>query len=260
MGLGPLLGRGEDLPGVGQENDALAGPERPDVDPLPVLFRNGPQVVVLVEFRPKIDLHLSAPQGAQVLLHISLAGVNPGHQEPDHERGVEDLAEPEGLGDIERDSPRRGRRHLPVKQRVQALVLAEAQAREFIENKVQKYFKEFHDQEGSSAIQVGEINQENSQILQEREKFRDVKSEYENSKEKVSIEASEVNLDREHVVDKTYKENAEKIILEKSQEINQSKENVERNRLNTEKMLKKNQSEIRKKTGISNFNKLEEKN
>ncbi|MGH3180377.1 MAG: hypothetical protein ACRDOE_00480 [Streptosporangiaceae bacterium] len=77
---------------------------------------------MLVEFRAEIDLHLGAPQGAQVLLDVCLTGVKSGHQEPDHERGVEDLAEPEGLGDVERHPPRRGRRDLPVKQRVQALV------------------------------------------------------------------------------------------------------------------------------------------
>ena len=40
--LCPFLGLGEDFPGVGQEDDTLAGPERPHVDLLPVLLRDGP--------------------------------------------------------------------------------------------------------------------------------------------------------------------------------------------------------------------------
>src|SRR6516225_4561608 len=56
--LGPLLGLGEVFPGVGQENDALTGPERPHVDLLPVFLGDGPQVVMLVLLRVEVDLHL----------------------------------------------------------------------------------------------------------------------------------------------------------------------------------------------------------
>jgi hypothetical protein len=79
-------------------------------------------MVVLVEFRAEIDLHLGAAQRAQVLIDVSLAGAGSGHQEPDHERDVQDLAEPEGLGDVERHPPRGGGRDLPPEQCVQALV------------------------------------------------------------------------------------------------------------------------------------------
>ena len=48
MGLGPILGRGEDLPRVRQEYDPLPGTEGPHVDLVPVFLRHGPQVVVLV--------------------------------------------------------------------------------------------------------------------------------------------------------------------------------------------------------------------
>jgi hypothetical protein len=41
------LGGGEDLPGVGQEDDALTGAEGAHVDLVAVLLRHGPQVVVL---------------------------------------------------------------------------------------------------------------------------------------------------------------------------------------------------------------------
>src|SRR6202007_3363522 len=61
-------------------------------------------------------------QAAEVLLDVSLAHAEPGDQEPDHERGVHDRAEPEGLGDVERDPPRRRGRTLPLQQRVQAFV------------------------------------------------------------------------------------------------------------------------------------------
>jgi hypothetical protein len=50
----------------------------------------------------EVDLHLRAPQGGEVPAHVGLADVAPGHQEPDHERGVEDLSEPEGLRDVQR--------------------------------------------------------------------------------------------------------------------------------------------------------------
>ena len=82
MGLGPLLGRGEDLPGVGEEDDPLAGSERPHVDLLPVFLRHGPQVVMLVKLWAEIDLHLGAAQGAQVLIDVGLAGSDPVTRNP----------------------------------------------------------------------------------------------------------------------------------------------------------------------------------
>src|SRR5262245_56148225 len=44
--LVPVLGGGEHLPGVGQEDDPLAEAEGADVDLVAVLLRDGPQVVV----------------------------------------------------------------------------------------------------------------------------------------------------------------------------------------------------------------------
>jgi hypothetical protein len=44
------------------------------------------------------------------------------HQEADHERGVEDLAEPEGLRDVQRDPEQGGRRYMAVQQRVEPFV------------------------------------------------------------------------------------------------------------------------------------------
>jgi hypothetical protein len=79
-------------------------------------------MVVLVQFWTQVDLHLGPPQGSKVLLHISLADVASGHQEPDHEGRVEHLAEPEGLGDVQRNAPHGGRRDLPVEQGIQAFI------------------------------------------------------------------------------------------------------------------------------------------
>src|SRR5215468_4560129 len=104
MSLGPLLSRGKDFPGVGEKHDPFPGAEGSHVELLLVLLRHGPTVVVLVAFWVKVDLHLSAPQGSQVLVDVGLADVVPGYQEPDHERGVEDLAEPECLRDVERNT------------------------------------------------------------------------------------------------------------------------------------------------------------
>jgi hypothetical protein len=87
-----------------------------------VLLRHGPQVVVLEGLGVEVDVHLGAAQGGEVLADVGLGDVGPGHQEADHERGVEDLAEAEGLRDVERDPEQGGRRHLPVQQRVEPLV------------------------------------------------------------------------------------------------------------------------------------------
>jgi hypothetical protein len=66
--------------------------------------------------------HLGAAQGGEVLADVGLGDVGSGHQEADHERGVEDLAEAEGLRDVQGDPEQGGRRHLPVQQRVEPLV------------------------------------------------------------------------------------------------------------------------------------------
>jgi Domain of unknown function (DUF222) len=65
---------------------------------------------------------LGAAQGGEVLADVGLGDVGSGHQEADHERSVEDLAEPEGLRDVQRDPEQGGRGHLPVKERVEPLV------------------------------------------------------------------------------------------------------------------------------------------
>jgi hypothetical protein len=70
----------------------------------------------------KVDVHLGATQRGKVLADVSLGDVGSGHQKADHERGVEDLAEAEGLRHVERDPEQGGRRYLPVQQRVEPLV------------------------------------------------------------------------------------------------------------------------------------------
>ena len=106
----------------GGEDDALTGAEGAHVDLVPVLFRHGPQVVVLEGLGVEVDVHLGVAQGGEVLADVGLGDVGPGDQEADHERGVEDLAEAEGLRDVQRDSEQGGRRHLPVQQRIEPLV------------------------------------------------------------------------------------------------------------------------------------------
>jgi hypothetical protein len=87
-----------------------------------VFRRHGSQVMVLEGLGVEVDVHLGVAQGGEVLADVGLGDVGPGHQEADHERGVEDLAEAEGLRDVQRDSEQGGRRHLPVQQRIEPLV------------------------------------------------------------------------------------------------------------------------------------------
>jgi hypothetical protein len=75
------LGGGEDLPGVGQEDDALTGAEGAHVDLGAVLLRHGPQVVVLEALRVEVDVHLGATQRGEVLADIGPRDVGPGDQE-----------------------------------------------------------------------------------------------------------------------------------------------------------------------------------
>jgi hypothetical protein len=60
-------------------------------------------MVVLEGLGVEVDVHLGAAQGGEVLADVGLGDVGSGHQEADHERGVEDLAEPEGRRDVQRD-------------------------------------------------------------------------------------------------------------------------------------------------------------
>jgi hypothetical protein len=89
---------------------------------VPVLVRHGPQVVVLESLGAEVDVHLSPAHGGEVSGDIGLGDVGSSHQEADHECGVEGLAEPESLRDVQRDPEQGGRRHLAVQQRVEPFV------------------------------------------------------------------------------------------------------------------------------------------
>src|SRR5215469_3103998 len=128
----PFLSRGERLLAVGQEDNALAGTERPYVNVLPVLFRYCVQVVVLVPLGTQVDLHLSTAERAQVLLNVGLADVGSRDQESDHEGCVDHCAESVRLSDVQRNAPRSGGRNLSRQQRAQALVWGTLKAQVYL--------------------------------------------------------------------------------------------------------------------------------
>lgn len=134
---------------------------------------------------------------------------------------------------------------------------AQARADEFVQSKVQKYFEEFRGMEGSSSSQVKEIYQENIHELHNQEKLSDSKSIYTDHKAQLMVKANASGLEGAQFIDKKSHEIVEKSFLNESQKVSEGEKHLESRQAKIDKLLRENQSRIRKHTEKWGFNQLD---
>ncbi len=132
-------------------------------------------------------------------------------------------------------------------------------ADEFVQEKVQKYFEEFHQADNSSLKKIEEIDRVNEQALNQSEKNSSPEIIYHHEHEKIKSQAHEAGLERKDIIDKSPAEGVGKLIIEQTRSLNENQEKLEQTNTTENHRIKKHQEDIRKETGVfrSDVNKLE---
>src|SRR5262249_2420588 len=107
----PCLSLGVDVLPVRQKHDSLPARETTHVDPRLVAVGDLVEVEVLVLFRREVQIHLRALEAVHVFVDVGRIDVMRQH-ERDHERRVDDLAEPELFENLIGYPPDARRRHV----------------------------------------------------------------------------------------------------------------------------------------------------
>jgi conjugal transfer mating pair stabilization protein TraG len=132
-------------------------------------------------------------------------------------------------------------------------------ADEFVQEKVQKYFEEFHQADNSSLKKIEETDQVNEQALNQSEKNSSPEIIYHHEHEKIKSQAHEAGLERKDIIDKSPAEGVGKLIVEQTRGLHKNQEKLQQINATENHRIKKHQEDIRKETGVfrSDINKLE---
>ncbi|MBS0349748.1 MAG: conjugal transfer protein TraG N-terminal domain-containing protein [Proteobacteria bacterium] len=120
-----------------------------------------------------------------------------------------------------------------------------AQAEQFMHKKVEEYFHQFHEQENSSPEKVNEISRENTQIL-EKESFKNPTQLDNTQKLEIKAQADQEGLGREHTVDNQFALDVQKIIAEKTAEVEDGQKQLESKQNETIREVSVNQERLQR--------------
>ncbi len=127
---------------------------------------------------------------------------------------------------------------------------AQKLADEFVQEKVKKYFDEFHQADNSSVQKIEESNQINEQVLNQGEKNEKPEVFYHQEHEKIKSKAHEVGLEKKDIIDKKPVETTEKLIAEKTRTLTENQPKIEQANETINHQIKEHQKEIRKSTAL----------
>ncbi len=120
-----------------------------------------------------------------------------------------------------------------------------AQAEQFMHKKVEEYFHQFHEQENASPGKIEEISRENMQIL-EKESFKKPTQLDNTQKLEIKAQADQEGLDQEHRVDNQFALDSQKIIAEKTAEVEGGQKQLESRENETIREVSVNQERLQR--------------
>ncbi len=136
----------------------------------------------------------------------------------------------------------------------------QASAEKFTHEKVEAYFKKFHEEENTSRQQIEKVDVKNSELIHSQENSQESKEIYEKEKHHLQSNARHQVLDQQSIVDKRPAENVGKMIVEDNKAIQEKQNEIDQEQKGISKVIHENQKKIRNNTKIwpTKINQLDE--